>query len=219
MTADIFGVNLSFVEKLWHRHVQLAKLPPKPHAGAQRPRLDATAQVQARGLVHDQPDATLEELGTLAVETTGIRRFAAGATSPLVSLPLHSRRAVRVDIALTSADGDCRCPVPPPRRGRAASTSAPSPTSTATEAAHNKKPCIPLHPLSGGRSAGFPAAPSARRPVPTVAEEQPACHHAHGPRRRAPAHDSACPLSVLPSKGAITWGTPAVEASPTPPPR
>jgi transposase len=71
--ADIFGVSLSFVEKLLRRHRTTGVLAPKPHAGGQRPRLDAAAQAQVRRLVHDQPDATLEELCTRAVETTGIR--------------------------------------------------------------------------------------------------------------------------------------------------
>jgi transposase len=71
--ADMFGVSLSFVEQLLRRHRTTGAIAPKPHAGGQRPRLDATAQAQVRRLVHDQPDATLEELCTRAVETTGIR--------------------------------------------------------------------------------------------------------------------------------------------------
>jgi transposase len=71
--ANIFGVSLSFVEKLLRRYRMTGVIAPKPHAGGQRPRLDATAEAQVRRLVHDQPDATLEELCTRAVETTGIR--------------------------------------------------------------------------------------------------------------------------------------------------
>src|SRR6266850_4393959 len=71
--ANIFGVSLSFIEKLLRRHRMTGPIAPKPHAGGQRPRLDATAQAQVRRLVHDQPDATLEELCTRAVETIGIR--------------------------------------------------------------------------------------------------------------------------------------------------
>jgi transposase len=71
--ADIFGVSLSFVEKLLRRHRTTGDMAPKPHGGGQRPRLDAAAQAQVRRLVHEQPDATLEELCTRAVETTGIR--------------------------------------------------------------------------------------------------------------------------------------------------
>jgi transposase len=71
--ADIFGVSLSFVEKLLRRHRTTGEIAPKPHAGGQRLRLDAAAQAQVRRQVHDQPDATLEELCTRVAETTGIR--------------------------------------------------------------------------------------------------------------------------------------------------
>lgn len=71
--ADIFGVSLSFVEKLLRRPRTTGAIAPKPHAGGQRPRLDVAAQAQVRQLVRDQPDATLEELCTRAAEMTGIR--------------------------------------------------------------------------------------------------------------------------------------------------
>jgi transposase len=59
--ANIFGVSLACVEKLLRRHRTTGVIAPKPHAGGQRPRLDATAEAQVRRLVNDQPDATLEE--------------------------------------------------------------------------------------------------------------------------------------------------------------
>jgi transposase len=71
--ATIFGVSLSFVEKLLRRHRTTGEIAPKPHGGGQRPRLDAAAQAKVRQLVHDQSDATLAELCTRAAETTGIR--------------------------------------------------------------------------------------------------------------------------------------------------
>jgi transposase len=71
--ATIFGVSLSFVEKLLRRHRTTGDIAPKPHGGGQRPRLDAAAQGQVRQLVRDQPDATLEELCTRAAATLGIR--------------------------------------------------------------------------------------------------------------------------------------------------
>lgn len=71
--ADIFGVSLSFLEKLLRRHRATGAMAPKPHAGGQRPRLDGAGQAQVRQLVRDQPDATLEELCTRAAERTGIR--------------------------------------------------------------------------------------------------------------------------------------------------
>jgi transposase len=69
--APIFGVSLSFVEKLLRRHRTTGVMAAKPHAGGPRPRLDAAAQAQVRRLVHDQPDATWEELCTRAAEMTG----------------------------------------------------------------------------------------------------------------------------------------------------
>jgi len=56
--ADIFGVSLSFVEKLLRRHRTTGAIAPKQHAGGQQPRLDVAAHAQVRQLVHDQPDAT-----------------------------------------------------------------------------------------------------------------------------------------------------------------
>jgi transposase len=71
--ANIFGVSLSFVEKLLRRHRTTGDIAPKPHGGGQRPRLNAPAQAQVRQLVRNQPDATLEELCTRVAETAGIR--------------------------------------------------------------------------------------------------------------------------------------------------
>jgi transposase len=71
--ADIFGVSLSFVEKLLRRHRTTGEVAPKPHAGGQRPRLDAAAQAQVRRLVDDQPDATLAELCTRLATETSVR--------------------------------------------------------------------------------------------------------------------------------------------------
>lgn len=71
--ADVFGVSLSFVEKLLRRHRTTGEVAPKAQAGGPRPRLDAAAQAQVRGLVHDQPDATLAELCARTAAETGIR--------------------------------------------------------------------------------------------------------------------------------------------------
>jgi transposase len=71
--ADLFGVSLSFVEKLRRRHRTTGDIAPKPHAGGQRPRLNATADTLVRRLVHDNADLTLEELcGHVAAEA-GVR--------------------------------------------------------------------------------------------------------------------------------------------------
>jgi transposase len=56
--ADVFGVSLSFIEKVLRRYRTTGELGPKPHAGGQKPRLDAAARVCVRPRVHEHPEAT-----------------------------------------------------------------------------------------------------------------------------------------------------------------
>jgi transposase len=56
--ADLFGVSLSFVEKLVRRHRTTGDLAPRPHAGGQRRRLGATADTLVRRWVHENTDIT-----------------------------------------------------------------------------------------------------------------------------------------------------------------
>lgn len=108
--ADIFGVSLSFVEKLLRRHRTTGAIAPKPHAGGQRPRLDVAAQALVRQLVHEQPDATLEELCTRAAEMTGIR----------VSVPTMCRLVQRLGLPRKKSHSMRRSATPSEssRRGR-----------------------------------------------------------------------------------------------------
>jgi transposase len=71
--AHVFGVSLSFVEKALRRYRSTGELGPKPHAGGQKPRLDAAAQALVRQMVDAHPDATLEELCTYVDDTAGVR--------------------------------------------------------------------------------------------------------------------------------------------------
>jgi transposase len=71
--AALFGVSRSFVEKLLHRYRTSGDLGPKPHAGGQKPRLEAAAWPVLQRLVQAHPDATLEELCTHLAAETGIR--------------------------------------------------------------------------------------------------------------------------------------------------
>jgi transposase len=71
--ADVFGVSLSFVEKVLRRYRATGELGPKPHGGGQKPHVDAAAQALIRQVVHDHPDATLGELCTRLAEATGVR--------------------------------------------------------------------------------------------------------------------------------------------------
>jgi transposase len=56
--ANLFGVSLSFVEKLLRRHRATGDMMPKPPVGGQRPRLDGTADALLQQLGHDPPDLT-----------------------------------------------------------------------------------------------------------------------------------------------------------------
>lgn len=60
--ADLFGVSLSWVEKLLRRKRQTGSIAPKPHGGGGRPVFDETRLEQLRRLVEDDPDATLAQL-------------------------------------------------------------------------------------------------------------------------------------------------------------
>jgi transposase len=71
--ADIFGVSLAFVEKVLRQHRTTGNIAPKPHAGGQRPRLDAAAQAVVQRLMEANADATLAELCTGVATETGVR--------------------------------------------------------------------------------------------------------------------------------------------------
>ena len=96
--ADLFGVSLSFVEKLLRRHRLTGDIAPKPHAGGQRLRLDAAANTLIRRLVHDNTDVTLEELCARVADELGVRVSLATMCRVLQRLGLprkksHSTRA------------------------------------------------------------------------------------------------------------------------------
>jgi transposase len=59
--AEAFGVSLSFITKLLRRRRLTGSVAAMPHTGGCAPRLKGKDQVQLRGLVRNQPDATLEE--------------------------------------------------------------------------------------------------------------------------------------------------------------
>jgi transposase len=96
--ADLFGVSLSFLEKLLHHYRTTGAIAPKPHAGGQRPRLDAAADTLVRQLVHDNADLTLEELCARVADMRGVRVSVATMCRVLQRLGLprkksHSTRA------------------------------------------------------------------------------------------------------------------------------
>jgi transposase len=70
--AEVFGVSLSFVEKLLRRYRSTGEVGPKPHAGGQTSRVDATAQAVVRQVVHEHSDATLDEICARLADATGV---------------------------------------------------------------------------------------------------------------------------------------------------
>jgi transposase len=56
--AALFGVSLSFVEKLLRRYRMTGDIAPNPPAGGQKPRRDAATAALVRRLVHDHAEVT-----------------------------------------------------------------------------------------------------------------------------------------------------------------
>jgi transposase len=71
--AALFGVSLSFVEKLLRRRRTTGDIAPRPHAGGRRPSCDEAALAQVRRLVREQPDVTLAELCERLLAERGLR--------------------------------------------------------------------------------------------------------------------------------------------------
>jgi transposase len=60
--ARRFAVSLSFVTRLLNLRRQTGSLEPRPHRSGPSPLLDEDGRQRLRQLVHDQPDALLDEL-------------------------------------------------------------------------------------------------------------------------------------------------------------
>ena len=74
MLADLFGVSLSFVERLLRRYRTTATVAPKQRATARSTRrLGDAVRQQVRQWVQEQPDLTLAELAERLCNATGIR--------------------------------------------------------------------------------------------------------------------------------------------------
>ena len=91
--ADLFGVSLSFVETLLRRHRTTGDIAPKPHAGGQRPALDAAAHTVVQPLVHANADLTLEELGTRVAAARGVHVSVATMCRVLQRLGLPRKKS------------------------------------------------------------------------------------------------------------------------------
>lgn len=60
--AEMFGVHESFIYKLLRRRRETGSIAAKPHGGGAKLKLDDAALDTLSELVHEQLDATLEEL-------------------------------------------------------------------------------------------------------------------------------------------------------------
>lgn len=86
--ATLFGVSLSFVEKLVRRRRTSGTIAPRPHAGGRRASCDEAAILLVRRLVANHPDATLAELCEQLYEQRGLR----------VRIPTMSRLAKQLGL-------------------------------------------------------------------------------------------------------------------------
>ena len=91
--ADLFGVSLSFIEKLLRRHRTTGDIAPKPHAGGQRPALDAAAHARVQQLVHANSDMTLEELCARVADERGVHVSVATMCRVLQRLGLPRKKS------------------------------------------------------------------------------------------------------------------------------
>jgi transposase len=98
--ARLFSVSVSFVVRLLQRQRQTGSIQPKPYPGRQR-KVDAAAEARLRGLVREQPDATLAELrdrlgidGSLMAIARALQRL--GITRKKKTLHAQERDTPRV---------------------------------------------------------------------------------------------------------------------------
>ena len=86
--AALFGVSRAFVENLLRRRRTTGTMAPRPHAGGRQPSGDMAARELVTLLLHEQPDATLEELCAQLGQRRGV----------WVSVPTMSRLLRRLGL-------------------------------------------------------------------------------------------------------------------------
>jgi transposase len=93
--AQLFGVSLSFVERLLQRQRAMGTLAPLPHAGGPPRRLDDADERVICQRLEQQPDSTLDELGEAVACQNGKRvsRATLGRTVQRLNLPRKKRRS------------------------------------------------------------------------------------------------------------------------------
>ncbi len=113
--AELFGVSLSFVEKLLIRVRHTGQAAAKKQGGQRRPRLDQAACDRVRQWLQEQPDLTLEELSDRLWDTARIRVSVSALCRTLQQqgMPRKKRRSMPVNAT-------------PTKRARPASITAPN---------------------------------------------------------------------------------------------
>jgi transposase len=71
--ADLLGVSVAFVQKVWRQWRDTGGVAAKPPAGGRSPLLTEAALARLRGWVAAQPDLTLQELCARLRRETGLR--------------------------------------------------------------------------------------------------------------------------------------------------
>ena len=113
--AVLFGVSHAFLEQLLRRRRTTGEMAPRPHAGGHQPRCDPAALAVVRQLVHEQPDATLEELCAQLQQRRGLRVSVATMCRLLQRLGLPRKKSPSMPPNATRR-GSSR-PVPPTGSG------------------------------------------------------------------------------------------------------
>ncbi|SRR6266540_1749721 len=91
--ATLFGVSHAFLEQLLRRRRTTGEIAPRPHGGGRQSHCDATALAVVRQLVHEQPDATLEELCAQLQPRQGLRLSVATMCRVLQRLGLPRKKS------------------------------------------------------------------------------------------------------------------------------
>jgi len=91
--AGQFSVSETFIRRLLGRRERTGSLAPKPHAGGFKSALDAGVRAVLRGLVGEQPDATLAELRERLAERCGVSVSVARVCQVLGELKLPRKKS------------------------------------------------------------------------------------------------------------------------------
>jgi transposase len=95
--AELFGVSLSFVERLLQRQRMTGTLAPLPHGGGPPRCVDETDERLIRQCLEQQPDLTLDELREILAQQNGksVSRATMGRAVQRLNLPRKKRRFTR----------------------------------------------------------------------------------------------------------------------------